>query len=151
MEFFYDLEIIELVELFKKDFVLVLLICFVIAAVYDMESRSDISIIIRSLPEGRQKFQKNKIVTAMVFAIITTVLFCGIDIAIYGYKYSFENWGRTVHRDVFDSVYRSHFFCASYAYLVMWNMLLYTDPGILRAGIFSPITPIIHFFHLIYI
>ncbi|MGN0375475.1 MAG: hypothetical protein ACI4EN_08255 [Butyrivibrio sp.] len=97
VEFFYDLEIIELAELFKKDFVLVLLICFVIAAVYDMESRSDISIIIRSLPEGRQKFQKNKIVTAIVFAIITTVLFCGIDIAIYGYKYSFENWGRTVH------------------------------------------------------
>ena len=97
VEFFYDLEIIEFIELFRTDFALVLLLCFVINIVYDLESRSDISIIIRSLPEGRHKFQRNKIIVALSFTLIITLIFCGIDIGLYSYKYSFAEWGRTIH------------------------------------------------------
>lgn len=97
VEFFYDLEIIEFIELFRTDFALMLVLCFVINIVYDLENHSDISVIIRSLPEGRQIFQRNKIIVAVSFAVIITLIFCGIDIALYGYKYSFVNWDRTIH------------------------------------------------------
>ena len=97
VEFYYDLEIMEFVNLLKQDFALILLVCFVVAFVYDLESRSDISMVIRSLPEGRHRFERTKIFVALGFALICTLLFCGIDIIIYAYKYSFENWGGSIH------------------------------------------------------
>ncbi len=97
VEFYYDLEIMEFVNLLKQDFALILLVCFVVAFVYDLESRSDISMVIRSLPEGRHRFERTKMGVALGFALICTVLFCGIDLVLYAYKYSFENWGGSIH------------------------------------------------------
>ena len=97
VEFFYDLEIIEFIELFRRDIILALLLCFVISMVADMDFNKELALVIKSQPEGRARFEVTKILGVACVSAIIAIIFIGLDFIMYGCRYSFENWGRTIY------------------------------------------------------
>ncbi len=97
VEFFYDLEIIEFIELFRRDIIMALLLCFIISIVADMDYNKELAMVIKSQPEGRIRFEVTKILGVAYVSAIIAIIFIGLDFIMYGCRYSFENWDRTIH------------------------------------------------------
>ena len=97
VEFFYDLEIMELVSLFKRDIILMLLLCIIISVVSDIDINGDMYSVIKSQPKGRKEFTLTKLAGVVFVSAIMTTLFIGLDVVVYGLRYSFENWNRTIY------------------------------------------------------
>lgn len=97
VEFFYDLEIMEFAELFKRDVILILLLCVVISIVTDLDVNRELYSVIKSQPKGRKEFNITKVVGVAFFSAIMAVIFIGLDVIVYAFRYSFENWDRTIY------------------------------------------------------
>lgn len=97
VEFFYDLEILEFVELFKKDVILVLLLCVTVSIVTDLDINRELYSVIKSQPKGRKEFNVTKICGVAFISAIMAFLFIGLDVLVYAFRYSFENWDRTIY------------------------------------------------------
>lgn len=97
VEFFYDLEILELATLFKNDIILILLLCIIISMVTDLDINSELYSVIKSQPKGRKEFTLTKVAGIAFISGVITMLFIGADILVYAFRYSFKNWDRTIY------------------------------------------------------
>lgn len=97
VEFFYDLEIIEFIGLFQRDIIMALLLCFIISIVADMDFNRELAMVIKSQPEGRARFEITKILGVACVSAIIAFIFIGLDLIMYGCRYSFENWDRNIY------------------------------------------------------
>ena len=97
VEFFYDLEILEFAELFKKDVILILLLCVIVSLVTDIDINRELYSVIKSQPRGRKEFNITKICGVAFISAIMAFIFVGLDVLVYAFRYSFENWDRTIY------------------------------------------------------
>ncbi len=91
--FFYELDIAAFYNSLNTDFVMVLLICVMVAFSYALEERSENRTIIRTCANGREQFDRCKLWGILTNTLVLAVLFAAIDLIVYGVKYSFAYWG----------------------------------------------------------
>lgn len=90
VQFFYDLEILQFFKSCGADYVLIFFLCFAIAAVYELENRSDMRRMICALPLGRKRFWQCKLRAALLVGTVAACFGGLMDLIIYGGRYSFS-------------------------------------------------------------